>query len=795
MLKSYIVSAFRSILANKLFSAIHIIGLSIGLAACFIMLMIVIHEHSYDKHNEKLDRIYKVFSYSNITGKYSYEVPSPLSDYIKEQIPEAENAARTFRIRVNVSHINDEEVFNEKSAYCIDRELFDILTIPVVSGNFKKAMEDPNSILISRKIAENYFAGKDPVGQYLHIKSRPKIDENTFVVAGVFEDFPHTSTFRTDYILPMKYGEKLILKMYSFRQDFSLDSWFRISRLELFVSLNSISTENKSERTILKYIDIDPDSKLDYEYRLQSYSNVHLNSKRSNLGRRYIDEAKIKLFTGIAILILLIACLNFIVMYTSRIKIKAKDVGIRKVIGAARSNVATNILTESVLYSLLSLPLTYGLIELFNKQVAGSLNVKLTEGYSSGYWLLMVFLILTIMVGLVSGLYSTIKLMKLTPLQTITYKKNTSAEKIKSTPALLIAQMVVFIMLIFCTIIVKEQTSYFKEIDLGFNPENILILSIDDFVESNYDSFKEELKKSPLINDLSGAMLVPPTISSAIWTVPKSDDPETMVSVNGISVDYDFIKTLQINIIEGRGFNKNSGTDSLEAFVLNKSAMKAINLQVGDILGSKRVIGVVKDFKYGSIREEVPPIAIDIGSPKYFYELAIRYVPESDYETVKWVKEVWNKFYPNHPVDYYFMDDKFDEVYKNDYNFAGLINTSAGLSIFLVCLGLFGFTVFSTQQRIKEIGIRRILGASVWDMLKLFFSQYVSLIVISSLIGVMLGNYFISQWLNEFAYKIDIELHYFLLTVVIAVSIILCTLSVYIVKTVASNPVDSLRYE
>lgn len=794
MLKSYIKSAYRSIAANKLFSAIHITGLSIGLAACFIMLMIVIHEYSYDKHNEKLDGIYRVYSYSGISNRYSYNVPLPLSEYVKVNVPEAEKVARAYRINVNVSKVKESDEFEQEQACCIDSQLFGIITIKLVNGNSPDLLEDPNSIFISRKVAERYFPGKNPVGQYLDLKCRRPADENTFRIAGVFEDLPFTSSFKADYLLPMKYGEKLILKRNSWRKNFTKDSWIKIRHLDLYVLLNSSGYNNNSQRTILKYRDMDPDSQSGSEYRIQPYSEVHLNSKYSTFSAKYIDEGKVKFFSGIAFLILLIACLNFIVMSTSRIKLKAKDVGIRKVIGAAKHNVATNILIESVIYSIISLPITFGLVELLNKWIAGSLNVKLTEGYSSSFQLLLVFLVLTILIGLISGLYSTFKLIKLTPLQTISYKKTTGERKIKSTPAFLIAQMMVFIALIFCAIIVRQQTSYFKKGDLGFNPKNLLILSIIQF-DSNLDSFKEGLKKSPLIKDVSSALFFPPTMSYATSTVPRTDDPQTMISLNELYVDYDYIRTLQMTIKKGREFDRDYTTDSTEALILNASAMKAINLKVDDLLEGKRIIGVVNDFKYGSMRNKIPPFALRIGTSEYYYELAIRFEPGKEYETIKYAEQIWNKFSPNQKLDYHFMDVNFDEVYKNEYNFAGLVNASAGLAVFIACLGLFGFTVFSTEQRIKEIGIRRILGASFTDILKLFFSQFVLLIVVSSVIGIALGDYFISQWLNGFAYKIEILPSYYIIAGVISVVIILTTISIYIIKTVSSNPVEALKYE
>ncbi len=795
MFKSYIKSAYRSILANKLFSAIHIVGLSIGLAACFIMLMIVIHEYSYDKHNEKLDRIYRAYSYSPASGKNWQGVPYPLSEYISENIPEVERSAKVQSIRVNVSNPDNEEVFKSKQAYCIEPDLIDILTIPSVQGNLKHVIANPKSILISENIAEQYFPGKDPIGKNLLVKTRRPAEEDLFTIAGIFKDFPYTSTFKTDYLLPIQFNDKLILDRYSFRKDFSLDSWSFIHGLVVYVLANPETDISKVEGLLPRHIDFEPNSNSDFEYKFHPYSDIHLNSKFVNFIDYYISGSKLKLFTGIAILILLIACFNFIVMSISRIKQKAKNVGIRKVIGAAKKNVASIVLIESIIYSLLSLPLTLGLIELFYKKVASSLNINLAEGYNFNYWILLLFLLLTVLIGIVAGLYSTLKLTKLTPLQTITYRKSVNEKNVKSTPVFISTQMVVFIAMIFCAIIIKQQTAYFKKIDLGFNPENILTLYLNDHVENSYEAFKEELKKSPLIKGVGGAGMIPPTLSFASGNVPRKDDPNTLIELKALWGDYEFPDVMGFQLIKGRNLDITKNADSTEAYIFNEAAMKAINVELGDIVNNRRVVGVIKDFQYGSIREDVPPIAYYIGKLKYIDELAIRFQSARDVETIKWIEHVWKEFVPNQPMTYFFMDDKFDDVYRREYNFAGLINASAGLAVFIACLGLFGFTVFSTEQRIKEIGIRRVLGASLADILRLFFSQFILLILVSSVIGIALGDYFISQWLNGFAYKIDILPSYYIIAGVISAVIILTTISIYIIKTVSSNPVEALKYE
>jgi putative ABC transport system permease protein len=795
MILSYFKSAFRAILANKLFSAIHIIGLSIGLAACFIMLMIVIHEYSYDMHNEKIDNICRVYSYTPLSDRNWYGAPPPIANYFKENIPQVEKAARAIKVYANVSPPGSKEKHDSRFVHCVDKELFDILTIPIKQGDINTLYEDLNTVFISESVAEQYFSNENPVDDKLEIYFRIDKELITFKVGGVFKDLPFTSTLKADILLPMFYGEKYIQNRYAYRKTDILNEWLMVQHLDVYLLLNNSTTIESVESLIPSHADMQPNSDSDFEFRLQKLSEIHLNSNYINSRPNYVDEDKLKTFLGVSILILFIACINFVVMSTSRLNVKAKVVGIRKTIGAGKRNIVSIILLESMLYSLLSFPITIGFIELFAHKLADPLNVKLAESFSTQLPILTFFFLLTIIIGIISGIYSVLKLYKLTPLQTIFYKKTANSASIKSKPVLLVSQMIVLIGLIFITIVVKNQTDLFKEIDLGFDTSNLLILDVNDFDTKKYEVFKSELKKHPSIINAGGATDIPPTLGGMSGNISKKNNPEQNVSLHAIGMDYDFIETMGFELLQGRNFEKNFGTDSLNAWILNQTAISQLELKVNEQFKSYVVVGVVKDFVNRTIHKEIPAFKLAITKTKYINELAIKYTQGSEAAVLNWVNNTWGKFMPGKKPRYYFMDEKFDQVYKNDYNFAGLVNASTGLAILIACLGLFGFTVFSTQQRINEIGIRRILGASMWNVLQLFYRQYISLIITASIVGLTIGNYFVNQWQSGFAYKIDIEIHYFLITLVIAVSIILCTVSVYIIKVLVSNPVNSLRYE
>lgn len=795
MILNYIRFTFRSIFASKLFSVIHITGLSIGLAACFIMLVIVIHEYSYNTHNEKLDNIYRVYTHSPISDTDWYGVPLPLRDYIKENIPEVDKAARAYRLTLSANSLGEETIFDETSGYCIDEDIFDILTIPILNKTNKELLPTPNSILISRTIAEKYFNGNSPIGKIITVKPRYPRDESNFTITGIFEDFPYTSTLKGDYLLPMKYGEKLLLKQYSFRKNFSLQSWSFVNRFEVVLLKNAKADLAQLTAKLPKYSDFTDDPSAEYEYKLQEYSSLHLNEKYANWKPFTVDESSIKLFTAISILILIIACFNFIIMSTSRFRGKYKDVGIRKVLGAGNKNISFLIITESVVYALLSLPITFCLIQLFSETISEFLNIPLADNYFFLPNIIILFLFLTMMIGFVSSLYSILKLSNLTPLQTIFYRKTAQERKLKSTPIFLIVQMIVFIALIFSAIVIKQQTDYFKEGDLGFSKDNILIIEIDDLSTNRYNTLKEELKKSSFIKNIGGASAIPPSLGGALGSVPSKNDPSTFISAYILSMDYDFLETMKIELIKGRYFSEVYGTDSVSSIIVNETAAKEIHLNIGDEIIGRQVIGIVKDFKYKSFRENTPPLLMRIGETKYIYEVAIDYLPGNEEKVIEYVQSVWEQFSPNQSPDFYYLDEKFDIVYKSEYNFATLINASSFLSIFIACLGLFGFTVFNTEQRIKEIGIRRVLGASLPNILSIFVKQFLWFIILASIFGLIAGNYLISQWLNNFAYRVDVIPLYFIITVAICSIIIISTISIYVIKTTLSNPANALRYE
>lgn len=795
MFLNYIKLTFRSIFANKLFSTVHITGLSIGLAACFIMLIIAIHEYSYNTHNEKLDNIYRVYTHSPIPDADWYGVPLPLRDYINENIPEVDKSARAYRLTLSANSLGEETVFDETSAYCIDEEIFDILTIPMLSKTSEELLPTPNSVLISRTIAEKYFSGKNPIGKIITIKTHYLQNESNFTITGIFDDFPYTSTLKGDYLLPMKYGEKLILKRYSYRKDFSLQSWSYINRLEVVVLKNEKADVTQLTAKLPKYSDFINDPGVEYEYKLQEYSSLHLNEKYANWSQFTVDESSIELFTAISILILIIACFNFIIMSTSRFRGKYKDVGIRKVLGAGNKNISFLIITESIVYALLSLPITFCLVQFFSKTISEFLNIHLADSYFFLPNIIILFLFLTMMIGFVSGLYSVLKLSNLTPLQTIFYRKTARERKLKSTPVFLIVQMIVFIALIFSAIVIKQQIDYFKEGDLGFSKDNILLIEINDLSTNRYKTLQEELKKSSHIKNIGGAFTTPPSLGGGISNISTKNDPSTFISVNGLIMDYDFLKTMKIELKEGRYFSEEYITDSASSIIVNETAAKEIQLSIGDEVIGRQVIGIVKDFKYHSFRVNTPPILMWIGNTKSFTDMAINYMPGTEEEVVKYVQSVWEQFNPNQPLDFSYLDEKFDVVYKSEYNFATLINASSFLSIFIACLGLFGFTVFNTEQRIKEIGIRRVLGASLLNILSIFVKQFLWLIIFASIFGLLAGDYFISQWLNNFVYKIDVIPLYFIVTIVICSIIIISTISIYVIKTTLSNPAEALRYE
>jgi putative ABC transport system permease protein len=795
MILSYFKSAYRAILANKIFSAIHIIGLSIGLAACFIMLMIVIHEYSYDKHNEFADDTYRAYSYTPLSDRNWYTSPFPLGDFIKTNIPEAQKVARSLRLPINAKIEGSDDKLDFRVAHSVDPEIFDILTIPISKGNPSEVFTNINSILISEKIAEKYFNGSNPLGQKIEIKIKYLKGSDLFNVVGVFEDLPFTSTYKPNIILPIYYAKKHINARYSYRGANTADGWSPIHLLDTYILLNNKANYKSVEQALPSQIQKDKNSNSDMIYKLQNLKEIHLNEDFANWNPVYVNAEMLRIFSGISLVILLIACLNFIAMSITRLNEKAKQIGIRKTIGAGKANVLALIVTESLVYSIISFPITIGFIELFSGYVSEHLNVKLGFGFSTQLNTIGLFFLLTLSVGILSAFYSVVKLHKLSPVETIFYKSSLNNRSVKSTPAVLVFQLVTLIGVVFISLIVKNQTDFFKEIDLGFETKNIMIVDVNSLEPQKYNVFKEELNKSPFIISCGGASDVPPTLAGASGNVPKKNYPNEFVTMYLLSVDYDFIETMGLNLKEGRGFRREFGTDSSEALVINEAAAKEIGLNSGDTFLNKKVIGVAENFIQRSIHSKVPPFQLKIGKTKYIRELAIRYLPGKEKQVVKFVHSTWNTFAQGKNINYYFMDEKFDEVYENDYNFASLINTSTGLAMLIACLGLFGFTVFSTQQRIKEIGIRRILGASMWDVLKLFFSQYIALIITASVVGLTIGNYFVNQWLSGFAYKIDIEFHYFLVTLVIAISIILCTISAYVIKTVVANPVDSLRYE
>ena len=793
MFKNYLKIAVRNLIRHKTYSFINIAGLAIGMGSCFLILVYMLNEISYDKHHVNKDRAYRVLQHHFDFG-FIPMTSYMLAPTLKNDFPEIEKFARVSSSFNDIFVKKDNEFIKEGIAHYADPEIFDILTIPLSMGNPKTALSDPYSVIISEKIAKKYFVNQNPIGEVLTISSGSLVN---YRIAGVLKETNFRSHFEPNFIIPTSY---MISKM----DPYIIENWMAnncATYILLRNNCNASELEAKLEGFAIKHLPEDIKS----EFYLQSVSDIYLHSehisydmitKNGNLNYVYS-------FSTIAILILLIACINYILLSTARSTTRAKEIGIRKVVGASRSDLTKQVLSESLCISFVSLPLTIVLVELFLSHLNHLLGLSLSTNFLSNWEIILLFLLITVIVGILSGIYITFYASSFQPVEILRNKFSIGKPRSSLRRCLIIIQVMIFIVLIFCSLTITRQMRYIKNKDLGFNKEHLLIVySHGGDFRQKCISLKNELLQSLYIVNVSIANFAPPregsNESTFISTTHKKIETEL------IYADSDYSTTLEIELAEGRNFSDEFIPDYTNSVILNQAAVK--QLEIDNPIGhniklwgkDKKIIGVIKDPHFHSLHEQIKPTMILPNNPSNLTKsnvLLVRIQPWDIRKTVNFIEKKWYEFFHSSPFNYSFMDEKFDQTYIADMLLGKLIGYFTFLAIFVACIGQFGLVLFTTERRTKEIGIRKVLGSSVQNIVIMLIKEYIILIIIASIIAYPFAHYIINRWLQNFAYKIYAGLGIFFLSGIIALIVALLTIGSQSVRAAKANPVDSLRYE
>jgi len=784
--KNYLKIAARNILKHRGTSFINISGLAIGMACTILIFLWVQDEMSYDRFHVNTNEIHRIVQ-DPLRASDTHEAVTPgiLGGVMEKEFPEVVKSARFSPLRLRFKYGN--ESFLEKGGVA-DPEFFEMFTFPFIKGDSQKAFSDPFSIVITEKVAKKYFASEDPIGKVLST-----INKTDFKVTGVIKSVSHNSHLQFDYLIPFK-----LLKRFGTK----IDNWSNVS-FYTYVLLREGSSRQEVDQKLKKLIEErDPGHNM---YYLQPLTRIHLYSNFNFDISSHGDIEFVTIFSLIAIFVLLIACINFMSLSTARSVRRAREIGIRKVVGATRLQLIIQFLGESILLAfiggLLALVVVIFVLPFFNNLVEKPLSIDFSNLKS-----ILGFAALVLFTGIVSGSYPAFFLSSYQPkkvLKTLMNKEANSRSPLLQ-KLLVVIQFALAIILISGTIVVYNQLGFIKNAKLGFDKNNLIHMPLRVNVPK-YEVLKNRLFQNPGILGVTASDYLLTSVrsgtSSADW---EGKAPNTQIQMNILSVDYDYLKTYKMEMREGRFFSKEFPSDPSGSIVINESAVKEMGIQspVGKrITPGKtdyRIIGVIKNFHYKSVHRRIEPLIIKMfkpGVPGANGYLTVRIYPDNISEKINFLETIWKEYNPGYPFEYGFLDDTIYKLYKAEQQMGKIFIYFTLLAIFISCVGLIALSAFMAERKAKEIGIRKVFGASTSNITFLFLGEFAKWVFLANVIAWPVAHLFINKWLRNFAYRIDIKIWIFIFAGLSALVIAMITVGYQAVKTALANPIKALKYE
>jgi putative ABC transport system permease protein len=733
MIKNYLKIAWRNLWKQKFFSLINIMGLAVGMSGCFLIYLYVHFETHYDAFNTKADRIYRVVTdIKTPSDLLQWNATSaPVAINMQKDFPEVEAAVRVSNQSFLVRKGN--EKFQEKNSFMADSTLFKIFDFPLVYGDKNTALKEPMSIVFSQTAAKKYFGNTNPVGQNVLLTG----DAINATVTGVMKDAPENSQIKADMIVSMSSQQKI----YKQSQD-SLWGGFNVVS---FLLLKPGSNAKALEAKFPAFIELHDGKEMKeinnkFMFFLEPLKDIYLYSKRDDSKTGHITNVYI--FSIVAVFLLLIACINFINLTTARSVERAKEVGIRKVSGAGKLQLARQFIGESLVICLLSFIVAVFLCALLLPLFNNLAGKQLSTPFFQHPLYLVNLLLVSVSIGFMAGIYPAIVLSSFQPVVVLKGAFKTGTKGVLLRKGLVVFQFTISIALIIGIIVVYTQLNFMRSQDLGFDKNQTII--IDTNADKNKDAFKESLAAVPGVLSTSLSSSVPGSGGFTAYSKMENKDGDIQVMNLDVSfVDFDFINQYKMKIVAGRGFSKAFATDTTKAMIVNEAAVKSLGYSSPQqIIGKKfdqwgrtgKVIGVVKDFHYQGLQTPIKAMSLRI-EPNSFYVISIKTAAKNLPATIAAIESKWNQIIPNRPFEYTFLDEKFDKQYRSEDRFKSLFFYFAALAIFISCLGLLGLASYSTFQRTKEIGVRKVLGASIFNVLNLLSVDFLKLVLIAFIIA------------------------------------------------------------
>ena len=811
MIKNYFKIAWRNLVKYKFISFINLFGLTVGLTCCLLITTYILNELSYDRYNKNAENIYRVTrSFNNKDGVVSLNLSTispPFGYYFPTDFPEIQKMTRLLNNGTTPLKYK-EKLINEPDVYFADENLFDVFTLNVLEGDPKTALKEPFSVMMSEDVAKKYFGNEDPMNKVLRANNQFDLK-----VTGVYKAFPANSHMHPGILVSFNtLKDSAVYGAENLRTNWGNNSFFT------FIVLPRHYDPKKLVAQFPAFIDRHMDHK-DYngdlpskytKLGLQKLTDIHLYSHTDYEAEPNGDINRVYIFSAIALFILLIACINYMNLSSARSALRAKEIGIRKVIGARKKELIFQFLSESVLIAwasiLIAFALLYFTLPWLNKISEQQLSVSILMK-----WQVLIPLFLTpFVVGILSGLYPALFMSSFQPVKTLKGLFKAGGSSISFRKVLVVTQFAISIVLIITTIIVFQQLRYMQETSLGYDKEHLITLPYYNSINNQYETFRNELMQNPDIKDVTRSSRIPTgRLLDAMGASTMVGDSLTPVTadIKYVAADYDFIPTYGIHVIAGRNFSRAYSTDTSN-FILNEAAVKAIGWKSPEEAVGKdfkydsykgKVVGIMRDFHFESLRQPIVPLVLvnpaTTSTQSFFNALSIKVSGQNMPAALAAVQKAWQKYLPEFPYQYTFLDERYSKLYEAEQRQGTIFTIFACIAIFIACLGLFGLSAFAITQRIKEIGVRKVLGANVRSIVTLLAKDFLILVTISAVIAFPIAWYAMKHWLQDFAYRVSIHWWVFLLSTVLALVVALFTVSFQAIKAAVANPVKSLRSE
>jgi putative ABC transport system permease protein len=808
MLSSHLKTAVRNFSRHKFISFVNVFGLAVGLASCLLIVLYVLHELSYDKYNERPESIYRVTRIfrspeSDAVSLHLGTVAPPVGPLLKHEFPQVQQMTQLLGTS-NLSFRYGEKIFSERDAYFADENLFNIFRVKVLKGNARTALSEPFSIMLSEEIAEKYFGTEDPLNKVIRLDSR-----RDFKVSGVYASFPANAHFHPSALLSFKtLNDPDIYGADNLRTNWGNNSFFTYLRLSPGTDAKQLE---KRFPAFLDKVFVEPGSTVKpstwTSLTLQKLTDIHLYSHLDSEAEENGDIKRVYIFSAIAFFILLIACINYMNLATARSSLRAKEIGVRKVVGAERREIIYQFLSESVFISLLGMAAAVLLAMLCLPLLNNASGIRLSfEALGHPVWIAALVGV-PVIVGILSGIYPSLYMSSFVPARVLKGLFNAGGSVVSLRKVLVTIQFSISIILLIATIVVFRQLSYMQNKPLGFNKEHIITVPYTDALNERFDGFRTALLSNPFIKNVTRSSRIPSgrLLDANGSSIDKGDSLRpTNADIKYVAVDENFISTYGIDVREGRMFSRAFGLDT-SAFMINEAAVKVLGLSSNrDAIGknfrygenSGKIIGVINDFNFESLTQKIVPLVLLFPKSEGNYgRISLKIDGRQTTAAIAQLERTWKQFLPETAFEYTFMDENFDRLYVAQQRQGTIFSIFSTIAIFIACLGLFGLSSFTISQRIKEIGIRKVLGANVQTIVYLLSKEFMTLVLIAALIAFPIAWYAMNNWLDDFAYRTHISWWIFACAATLAAIIALGTIAVLTFKAAISNPIKSLRSE